>query len=127
MEISEQERLMLVKKKELICGLTLKVLDMANDSQNEVKIKKNLTMMLSLINTIASYSDSKNYDLNLYTKGMNALFDLMSKEKRLKTWALSPKVIESACNYANSIRFEFVKKDFKIHIPKIDISIFRRG
>jgi len=127
MELTEQERLMLVKKKEEICGLTLQILDMAHDPQNAVKIKKNMTTMLSLINTIASYSDSKNYNLDQFTEGVDALFDLMSLETGLKIWKLSPSGIENICNWANSIRFEFVKKEFKIHIPKIDISIFRRG
>ena len=127
MELPEKERLMLVKKKEIICGLTLKILDMAHDPKNALEIKKNLTTILSELNAIASYSDSKNYDLNQFTKGVNALFDLMSREKEMKIWILSPKAIENVCNYANSMRFEFVKKTFKIHIPKIDISIFRKG
>ena len=127
MELTEKERLMLVKKKEIICGLTLKILDIAHDPKNALVVKKNLTTILSEINAIASYSDSKNYDLNQFTKSVNALFDLMSREKEIRIWILSPKAIENVCNYANSMRFEFVKKKFKIHIPKIDISIFRQG
>lgn len=127
MELSEQERLMLVKKKEEICGLTLQILDMAHDPQNAVKIKKDMTMILSLVNTIASYSDSKNYDLDHFAKVVDTVFELMSLEKEMEIWDGSPEAIENICNYANSIRFEFVKKDFKIHIPKIDISIFRKG
>jgi hypothetical protein len=88
MEITEKERLMLVKKKEIICGATLKILDMAHDPQNSLEIKKNVTTILSELNTIASYSDSKNYDLNQFTKGVNALFDLMSQEKKMKIWTL---------------------------------------
>lgn len=127
MELTKQERLMLVKKKEEICGLTLQILDMAHDPRNAVKIKKDMTMILSLVNTIASYSDSKNYDLDHFAKWVDTLFELMSLEKEMKIWDSSPEDIEKICNYANSIRFEFVKKDFKIHIPKIDISIFRKG
>jgi hypothetical protein len=118
MEITEKERLMLVEKKELICGLTLKVLDMAHDPQNSLQIKKNVTAILSELNTIASYSDSKNYDLNQFTIGVNALFDLMSREKEMKMWTLSPRGIEKVCNFANSVRFDFTKKGFKIVLPK---------
>jgi hypothetical protein len=127
MELTEKERLMLVKKKEIICGATLKILDMAHDPKNALEIKKNMTHVLSELNSISSYSDSKNVDLNQFTKAVNALFDLMSGEKDIGTWILSPRAIETVCNYANSIRFDFTKKDFKIHIPKIDISIFRKG
>jgi len=126
MEITETERLMLIKKKEEICGLTLQNLDMAHDPQKEVEVKKNFTTIISLLNQIASYSDSKNYDLDQFTTGMNSLFNLMSQEKRtLKKWLLSPRAIEMTCNCANSVRFDFTKKGLKISIPKIDISIFR--
>jgi len=125
MELTEKERLMLVKKKEIICGLTLKILDMAYDSKNALQIKKNMTTILSALNAIASYSDSKNYNLNQFTNGVNALFDLMSSEIQIKIWILSPKAIETTCNYANSVRFDFTKKDFKITLPKIDFSIFK--
>ena len=63
MEISATERMMLVKKKEEICGLTFRILDMANEPKNAIEIKKNMTMILSLISTIASYAESKNYNL----------------------------------------------------------------
>ena len=126
MELTEKERLMLVKKKEIICGATLKILDMAHDSKNALEIKKNMTTILSELNAIASYSDSKNYDLNQFTKGVNALFDLMSREKEMKMWILSPRGIENVCNFANSLRFDFTRKDFKIILPKkIDFSIFK--
>jgi hypothetical protein len=118
MEITEKERLMLVGKKELICGATLKILDMAHDPKNAVEIKKNLTTVLSELNTIASYSDSKNYDLNQFTNGVNALFDLMTREIQMKMWLLSPRGIEKTCNYANSVRFGFNKKGLKIAFPK---------
>jgi hypothetical protein len=133
MELTETERLMLIKKKEEICGLTLQILDMAHDRERELEIKKNFTTILSLLNQIASYSDSKNYDLNEFTEYVDALFGLMSHEKsseswsplRVKIWLVSPVVIEKLCNYANSVRFDFTKKGLKINFPKIDISIFR--
>jgi hypothetical protein len=125
MELTEKERLMLVKKKETICGLTLEILDMAHNPENELEIKKKATAILSELNAIASYSDSTNYNLNQFTKSVNALFDLMSREKEMKMWILSPRGIENVCNFANSVRFNFAKKDFKITLPKIDLTIFK--
>jgi hypothetical protein len=125
MELTEKERLMLIKKKEIICGLTLEILDMASDSDNELEIKKKITAILSELNAIASYSDSKNYDLDQFTKGVNGIFNLMSREKWNGVWTLSPRAIEITCNYANSVRFDFTKKDFKITLPKIDLTIFK--
>jgi len=122
MEITETERLMLIKKKEQICGATLQILDMACNSNKEVEIKKNFTTILSLLNQIASYSDSKNYDLNEFTKGVNTLFSLMAQEIRLKIWTLSPRAIETTCNYANSVRFDFTKKGLKLTLPKINLN-----
>jgi hypothetical protein len=116
---------MLVKKKETICGLTLEILDMAHNPENELEIKKKATAILSELNAIASYSDSTNYNLNQFTKSVNALFDLMSREKEMKMWILSPRGIENVCNFANSVRFNFAKKDFKITLPKIDLTIFK--
>jgi len=117
--MTEKERLMLVKKKETICGLTLKILDMAYDLQNSLEIKKNMTTILSELNTIASYSDSKNHDLDQFTEGVIAVFNLMSTENKTKKWILSPRGIENICNWANSIRFDFTgKKGIKIVLPK---------
>ncbi len=127
MELTEKERLMLIKKKENICGATLKILSSAHDPKNILEIKKDFSVILSLLNSTASYSDSKNYDLNQFTKAINALFDLMWVEQEANIWIASPKAIDYLCNQANSIRFQFVKKKFKINIPKIDISIFRTG
>jgi hypothetical protein len=57
--------------------------------------------------------------LNQFTIGVNALFDLMSQEIKMKMWIMSPKAIERTCNFANSVRFDFSKKGFKIVLPKI--------
>ena len=122
MEITEQERLILVKKKESICALTWKILDLKNDPKNIEEIKKYFTSILSELNTIASYSDSKNYDLNYFTIGVTQLFLIMSKEENSKIWISSPLVIEIACNFANSMRFDFTKKGLKIYFPKINLN-----
>src|SRR3990172_13205259 len=107
MEITETERLMLVKCKETICGATMKILQASDNSKNIPEIKENFSIILQLLNTIASYSNPKNYDLNKFTDSINTLFDLMQREKQLEIWTLSPKYIERMCNYANSVRFDF--------------------
>lgn len=123
MEISATERMMLIKEKETICGFTMEIIKLSRDPQNEVTIKQNFSIILQKLNTIASYSNTKNYDLDKFTEGVNALFELMSIEKANKIWILSPKAIEKACNYANSVRFDFInKKGIKITLPKLNFN-----
>ena len=92
---------------------------MKDEPENELEIKKNMTTILSELNTIASYSDSKNYNLDKFTKSMDALFQLMTSEKEKGRWNLSPRAIEHVCNVTNSARFDFTKKGFKIVLPEI--------
>jgi len=124
MELTEKERLMLVEKKEEIRKLTVEILDMLNDSEKEIdikEIKKRITSILSLLSTIASYSKSKNYDLDRLTDAANVIFATFDLDKRV-----IPPIIEVFCNYVNSVRFDFTKREFKINIPKIDFSIFKQ-
>jgi hypothetical protein len=129
-EITEKERLMLVKKKEVICGLTLEILALENDPKNALLIKQKVTTILSLISTIASYSDSKNYNLDGFRILADAMFGILIQPfeelERLKK--ASPELwrdvvydIELFCNYANSVRFNFTKKGLKIVFPKITL------
>ena len=68
LELTEQERLMLVGKKDEIRKVTEEILELAsNPEQNALELKKKVTGVLSLISTIASYSKSKNYDLEQIT------------------------------------------------------------
>jgi len=126
-ELTEKERLMLVEKKDEIRKLTTEILDMASKPENALEIKKKFTSILSHLNTIASYSDSKNIRLDKFTDVINLLFLQMDKEKLANVWASSRIYSGIICNYANSVRFNFTRKDSKIILPKIDISIFRKG
>jgi hypothetical protein len=117
MQITETERLMLTKKKEEICGLTLQILDIAHDKQKELEIKKKFTTIISLLSQIASYSETK-HDLNGLTKAINLLFLKMDQEKLGPYWIASPITIEMACNFLNSVRFNFTKSGLKITLPK---------
>lgn len=92
-----------------------------------MEIKKKFTSILSYLNTTASYSDSKNYDLDKYTQHMNSLFLLMEHETDGRKWIFSPSAMEAMYNYANSARFNLTKRDVKIHFPKIDLTFFRKS
>jgi hypothetical protein len=127
LEITEKEREMLVGKKEEIRKLTVEILDMTNDEKNAQEIKKRMTSVISHLNTIASFSNARNYNLEAFTACVNALFLTMTEEQMYKLWIVSPIYIEQICNYANSMRFDFTKKDVKIHLPKIDLTIFKTG
>ena len=106
---------MLVGKKEEIRELTEEIIDLAiAPEKNELEIKKKITGILSLISTIASYSKSRNYDLERITGMANILCSLRTQF-----------LLEVFCNNVNSIRFDFTRKDLKIIFPKIDLSIFR--
>jgi hypothetical protein len=126
MEITEKERLMLIRKKEGICELTLEILDMVNDPRNSLEIKKKMTTILSELNAIASYSDSKNYDLNAITDLAGNIFNLLTDYPAKVIEDIIPNYwkelisrrIEFFCNAANSISFNFTKKGFKIILPK---------
>ena len=122
MELTETERLLLVAKKEDIRKLTEEILDLAiNIERNELEIKKKITSILSFISTIASYSKSKNYDLDGITSMANMIYRMLGT----KSHQIAKLLLEGFCNSANSIRFDFTRKDLKITIPKIDLSIFR--
>ena len=124
MELTENERLMLVEKKEDILKLTKEILKILKerDPEQALEVKKKMTSILSLISTIGSYAKSKYDSRNLWASTnmiflqMNALGD---------RWTSIASWIEVFCNTVNLIEFNFTKRDIKIKIPKIDMSIFR--
>jgi membrane-associated HD superfamily phosphohydrolase len=99
MEITEKERLMLVKKKEEICRTTFQILDMTHDQKTSAEIKKDVTLILSLINTIASYSNSKNRDLDRLENAANLIFSQLD----LEYYVVSECMSEVFCNAVNSM------------------------
>ena len=123
MELTEKERLMLVEKKEEILKLTKEILDSMNDPKQALEVKKKMTSILSLLSVIASYAESKNYNLDALEKFTTLIF-LQMNILRDHWTALHP-WIEVFCNTVNNVRFNFTKREIKIRIPKIDFSIFR--
>jgi hypothetical protein len=131
MELTEKERLMLVEQKKEIRKLTTEILGMSNDPKKAMLLKKRITAVLSVISTIASYSDSKNYQIEDLTVAANEIFGLMFAPTHVNEaiasvfWTNVESKIGLFCNYANSVRFDFTKRGVKIYLPKIDISLFR--
>ena len=122
MELTEKERLMLTEKKEEIRKLTEALLELARTIKNNgIEIKKKVTGILSLLSTIASYSDARNYNL----EGVNNLADSIFSELDQENWTFAELYLELYCNTVNSIRFNFTRRDVKIHLPKIHLTIFR--
>ena len=124
MKLTEKERLMLVGKKEKILELTKEILDIMEDPEQALEVKKKMTSVLSLIGTIGSYAKSKYDSRNLWTS-TNMIFAQMNVLG--DQWTVMSPFIEMFCNTVNLIEFDFTKRDIKIKIPKIDLSIFRKG
>jgi len=126
MELTEKERLMLVRKKEEIQKLTAEILDIKNDPKRAIEIKKKITNVLSILSTLGSYATPKE-NLNLYLLMAKIIFHHMSfADSSADSWEeWTSEEIEEFCMYANTVQFDFTKKGLKIILPKIDISIFR--
>ncbi len=127
MELTEKERLMLVEKKEEIRNLTTQILEIANDPRQATEIKKKIASILSNLSIIGSYAKPRR-NLTFFTHMADWIFRQINlydpNTCSPRDWWVSF-MIEKFCILVNSIRFEFSKTGLKIHIPKIDISIFR--
>lgn len=128
MELTEKERLMLVENKKEIQKLTSEILGIMDDPEQATKIKRKITNILSILSTIGSYAKSRDYDLSLFsTMAENIFSDISGRYSQDEFFwnTFVNKKIEKFCIYTNSIQFDFTRKDFRVIIPKIDISIFR--
>lgn len=125
MELTEKERLMLIERKDEILELTKEIIDIlyTGGSEQVAEVKKKMTSILSLISAIASYAKPKNVDV----KPLLDMTNLIFLEMRLlgDSWTGIASLIEIFCNTVNHIQFDFTKRDIKIKIPKIDLSIFK--
>lgn len=124
MEMTETERLMLVKKKETICGATLIILELANDPKNSLEIKKNFQYVLEGLSTIASYSNVKQKNLDLLKAWADLIFSKinLAESYNRDNWnKIVAHDLGKFCNTVNSIRFDFTKRDLKITLPKITL------
>ncbi len=124
MELTEKERLMLVEKKEQIRKLTGEILDVCEDYAEASRIRKKITGVLSILSTIGSYAKPRS-DLNVFSTMAENIFADMSPPCPDFLWKFISGKIEKFCIYVSSIQFDFTRKDVKIALPKIDISLFR--
>lgn len=124
MELTENERLLLVQKKEEIRKLTEDIIELTeNLKENRVEIKKKISGILSLLSVIASYTNSKRMDMLAFAQFAELLFyhNKLNFPKAITT------ELEFFCNIANSIKFSFTGRGLKVNIPKVDFSIFKTG
>jgi hypothetical protein len=120
MELTETERLMLVEKKEEIRNLTAEIMEIMSEAGQVTNVKSKITDILSILSTVGSYAKLKDYDLSLFTlmaKNIFALMPTAQPDAKIREYLM--KRIERFCIYANSIQFDFTRKDLKIIIPKI--------
>jgi L-fucose isomerase-like protein len=119
MQLTEKERLLLVSKKEEITKLTQEIIELTIDiKKNKTEIKKKVEAILSLISTIACYTNS-NLDMQPFALTSQVIFHQMDNEKLL------PKTIttelELFCSVVNSLKFKFLKNGLMIQIDKIGL------
>jgi hypothetical protein len=121
MQLTEKERLLVVEKKEEIRKLSEEIIDLSTDFvKNEKELKKRTTAILSLLSTIASFT-SKKIEMRPFIALVTQIF--YSAEKGLTPVASIE--IELFCNVINSMIFDFTKRDFKVNISKIDLSLIK--
>jgi hypothetical protein len=111
MELSENERLMLIKKKEEIFEITSEIIKTYEPRENQIEIKNKLNQILSLLSTMAGYA-KPDRDLNTFTK---FVIDLSIN---LDTPGYDTGVsLQAFCTIVNSIKFDITKKGLIISIP----------
>lgn len=125
MELTEKERLLLVGKKEEIRKLTEDIIELTTDiNSNKIEIQKKVQGVLSLISTLACYTNSK-LDMRSIVGLSEYISQLMQMEPCLER--SSKTVLAFFCNIANTMTFNFTKRDLKISIQKIDLSLIKTG
>jgi len=107
MELSENERLMLVKKKEEIFKITAELL--TETISTSEKISK-MNEILSLLSTIESYA-KPDRDLSVFSRLV------LQITLRLETGMDASLSVSAFCTLVNSIKFDFTKKGLIISIP----------
>jgi hypothetical protein len=120
MEISENERVILGKKKEEIFEITSEILTIYDKTgKNNLEIIIKLNQILSILSIIESYA-KPDRDLKNFTNSVLFLIKALNSkgydaELRLQVFSA----------IVNSIKFDFTKKDLIVNIPKIDLTIFK--
>jgi hypothetical protein len=121
MELSENERLMLVRKKEEISKLTSELVESnLNNKQTIAKINE----VISLLSTIGSYAKADR-DLTAFTRLA------LQITTRIESGMNANLLIDAFCTAANSVKFDFTKRglklSFPIHINEAILNKFQLG
>jgi hypothetical protein len=107
MELSEDERLMLVKKKEEIFKITH---DLVTLNLNKYEKISKMNEILSLLSTIESYA-KPDRNLGVFQEYVNSISGMLHM-------GIDSDVLTSTfCTAVNSIKFDFTKTGVRISIP----------
>ncbi|MCW4046113.1 MAG: hypothetical protein NWE99_00915 [Candidatus Bathyarchaeota archaeon] len=115
------------KKKEEIKTLTSEIIELESEHKNIVKIKQNV---LSILNAVATCSNSRSCDLQLVKLSAEDIFHTirMFRGDNDNLWGiLLAHSLEDFCTYANAwnpIKFDFHKKGWKIEFKNLNIGAF---
>ncbi|MFA7071694.1 MAG: hypothetical protein GX965_10975 [Methanoculleus bourgensis] len=120
MDLTQRERLLLIEKKDEIRKVTEEILECYEDPNRWGEIGKKQNHVLSLLSTLGSFSKADR-DLTPLTK----MAVYITGVGGLSGYQFVRIHIETFCAVANSVQFEFTKGGIKLHIPKIDLSIFK--
>lgn len=124
MEITEKERLKLLKKKDEMRKLSTEIIESLNTEPNMILIKKNMNAILNILSTLGSYSKN-NQNLQPITNATSYLFVRMNQANRNNRWHPVLILIETWLNTVNSIEPKFTKSGINLKIPKLDLSMFK--
>jgi hypothetical protein len=140
MQITEAERLILIKKKEEICEATLQIHRLEIDPANSLAIKENIQAILSSISLISSITECKQKELKEICDLAIRIQDSINQYQSLldermlqplilqvylsikgtdELWQLRIKDLEYFCSVVNSMEFNFNgKRGVNITFPK---------
>jgi len=112
MEISENERMMLIEKKEEINRISNEILEIYSDPNQTKELQKKLNNVICLLNIIACYAKSDR-NIDAFTRTV-MLINHQGKTYGYKNASL---LIEIFCTCANSVQFDFTKSRIELHLP----------
>lgn len=124
MELTEQERLLLIEKKDEIRKVTEEILECYADPNRWGEINKGMNHVLSLLSTLGSFSKADR-NIDAFTKLARFISGHGGLHGSLEGYQFLRVQIEAFCAAANSVKFEFTKSGIELHIPNIDLSIFK--
>jgi hypothetical protein len=113
MELSENERIILIKKKEEISKITTEIFDIYQDPDNRHDVLNKITQILNCLSVIASYAPRN----ERFTSLVRDVIDIDTLYDSEGSKSLTEFHIRKFCYFANYIVFEFKKDGINIRIP----------